>query len=98
MTTVCVIATSITLLDTLSERVYIDDIVNQLVHMMKLFKVTYNGCGKCNFNIAFVFADNEFEAIRNVKDDDRTDHFNNVKCEEVIKSGVIYNEYDEDGV
>ncbi len=29
MTTVCVIATSITLLDTLSERVYIDAIVNQ---------------------------------------------------------------------
>lgn len=65
---------------------------------MKLFKVTYNGWDNCNFSIAFVFANDEFEAIRNVKDDDRTEHFNNVKCEELIKSGVIHNAYSESGV
>lgn len=92
MTTVYVIATSITLLDTLSERVYIDDIVNQLVHMMKLFKVTYGGYMNGGDGLAFVFAKDEFDAIRKVIEHENTEYFTDVKCEQVRKSGVIYND------
>lgn len=59
--------------------------------MMKLFKVTYDGYSYGCDAVAFVFANDETDAIREVIDHEDTKHFNNVECEEVIKYGVIYN-------
>jgi len=40
---------------------------------------------------AFVFADNESEALEKVKNDKRTSNFTEVKVKKVESSGVFYN-------
>lgn len=59
---------------------------------MKLFKVTYDGYEYGGGGVAFVFANDEFDAIRKVIEHEDTKWFTDVKCEQVRKSGVIYND------
>lgn len=59
--------------------------------MSKLFKIVYKGYGYDD-GVAFVFAKDEQDAINKVRDHPDTRWFDNVKCEQIRKSGVIHND------